>query len=42
MKNDKVFLGHIKEFCEDLESYLYEIKDFEELKKKQTLSRCSG
>jgi len=35
MKEDKVFLGHIKEFCEDLESYLYEIKDFEEFKKSK-------
>ena len=32
MKNDLVYLKHIEEFCEDLQSYLYEIKDFEEFK----------
>ena len=32
MKNDLVFLNYIKEFCDDLQNYLYEIKDFDELK----------
>jgi len=35
MKDDKVFLGHIKEFCEDLEGYLYEIRDFDEFKESK-------
>jgi uncharacterized protein with HEPN domain len=35
MKDDLVYLGHIDEFCEDLKTYLYEIKDFEELKKSK-------
>ena len=35
MKNDLVYLNHIKEFCEDLKCYLFEIKDFEELKKSK-------
>ena len=35
MKNDLVFLGHIKEFCEDLQEYLYEIKTFEEFKRNK-------
>ncbi len=35
MKDDLVYLNHIKEFCEDLQEYLYEIKDFEEFKKSK-------
>ncbi len=35
MKDDLVFLNHIKEFCEDLQEYLYEIKSFEEFKKNK-------
>ena len=35
MKNDLVYLNHMKEFCEDLKYYLFEIKDFEELKKSK-------
>ena len=34
-KDDLVFLGHIKEFCEDLMTYLYEIEDLEEFKKSK-------
>ena len=32
-KDDKVYLLHINEFCEDIEMYLYEIGSFEKLKK---------
>jgi len=35
MRDDLVYLGHIDEFCEDLKTYLYEIKDFEEFKKSK-------
>ncbi|NPA11155.1 MAG: DUF86 domain-containing protein [Epsilonproteobacteria bacterium] len=35
MKDDKVYVGHIKEFCEDLIEYLYEIESFEEFKKSK-------
>jgi len=32
MKDGRVFLNHIREFCEDLQEYLYEIKSLKELK----------
>jgi len=35
MKDDRVFLNHIREFCEDLQVYLYEIESLEELKKSK-------
>ena len=35
MKDDRVFLNHIREFCEDLQEYLYEIESLEELKKSK-------
>ncbi len=35
MKDDLIYLEHIKEFCEDLLFYLYEIKDFEEFRKNK-------
>ena len=34
-KDDKVYLLHINEFCEDIEMYLYEIGSFEKLKKNK-------
>ena len=35
MKSDLIYLAHIKEFCEDLKYYLYEIENFEEFKKSK-------
>jgi uncharacterized protein with HEPN domain len=34
-KEDKVYLMHIEEFCEDLKTYLYEIESFELFKKSK-------
>ena len=35
MKDDLIYLKHIKEFCEDLKYYLYEIENFEEFKRSK-------
>jgi len=34
-KEDKVYLEHIDEFCDDLKTYLYEIESFEAFKKNK-------
>ena len=34
-KEDKVYLEHIDEFCDDLKTYLYEIENFEAFKKNK-------